>query len=208
MTITHFSPKGFNYLTPGAEAGDKLGPPPFARIRALDAPLPPDERRLRDALGFFATGITVVTARAPGGDPVGLTVNSFNSVSLDPPLVLFSIDRTTRTFANVTAASHFAINVLSEAQRDLSQRFARREPDRWQGIAHVAGETGVPLLDGCLASFECRRETTHDGGDHVIVIGRVLGIRHAARGRPLLYFRGQYRSVDTVSDHASLTALD
>jgi flavin reductase (DIM6/NTAB) family NADH-FMN oxidoreductase RutF len=174
----------------------------------LDAPLPPDERRLRDALGCFATGITVVTTRATDGEPVGLTVNSFNSVSLTPPLVLFSIDRTTRTFNNVTSANHFAINVLCEEQRDLSQRFARREPDRWQGIAFTDGASGVPLLDGCLASFECERAATHDGGDHVIVIGRVVGFRHAARGRPLLYFRGQYRGVDAASDHTSLTAVE
>jgi flavin reductase (DIM6/NTAB) family NADH-FMN oxidoreductase RutF len=151
-----------------------------------------DSRRFRDALGCFATGITVVTARAADGAPLGVTVNSFNSVSLDPPLVLFSLDRSAARFAEFSAAGHFAVNVLRDDQQDLSHRFASRGNDAWEGLDVETGESGCPLLPGVLAVFECELETTYDGGDHVIFIGRVRHIDHLAAGTPLLYFRGGY----------------
>ena len=154
-----------------------------------------DSRVFRNTLGCFATGVTVVTTSSPQGDPVGITVNSFNSVSLDPPLVLFSIDRVACSFEIFRAAAHYVVNVLGEGQRALSQRFARTVPDRWNGVPYATWASGAPVLEGCLANLECAQEAVHEGGDHIILIGRVLKIAHAEGGRPLLYYRGAYRGL-------------
>jgi flavin reductase (DIM6/NTAB) family NADH-FMN oxidoreductase RutF len=155
-----------------------------------------DARTFRNALGSFATGVTVVTSLGPEGEPLGFTANSFNSVSLDPPLVLFSLDRGAYSLKAFEAAGVFAINVLSETQEALSVAFARpREGDKWQGVRFESWGTGSPILLDALASFDCETTSTHDGGDHVIFVGRVLRLRIAEHGRPLLYFRGAYRQI-------------
>ncbi len=151
-----------------------------------------DPRELRKALGSFATGVTVVTSRAVSGELLGVTANSFNSVSLEPPLVLFSLDRSAYSLRAFEAAGHFAINILSERQRHLSEGFARSRSDKWRDVAYEVWDTGAPILTDSLASFECLTHSTHDGGDHVIFVGRVLRLRYSEGGLPLLYFRGSY----------------
>jgi flavin reductase (DIM6/NTAB) family NADH-FMN oxidoreductase RutF len=150
---------------------------------------------LREALGFFATGIAVVTAVADGGNRIGATVSSFNSVSLDPPLVLFSMARSSRAFAAWQSVVHFAVNVLSEGQDALSSKFARALGDKWEGARCLEGETGVPLLADSLAAFECARYANYDGGDHIIIVGRVCNVRVRKRADavPLIFFRSKYR---------------
>lgn len=157
-----------------------------------------DKRALREALGWYATGVAVVTSVAADGRPLGLTVNSFSSVSLDPPLVLFSLDRGAFSLPEFVAAGHFAINILSEDQRDLSTVFARPLADKWSGLAYDRWQTGSPILRDTLASFECRTEATYDGGDHLIFLGRVMRLDHRKGGRPLLYFRGAYSRIEEI----------
>lgn len=154
-----------------------------------------DSQTFRSALGCFATGITVVTAAAPSGEFLGITANSFNSVSLDPPLVLFSLHRAAYSLGAFADGGHFAVNILSEGQRELSVRFAKALEDKWSGIDYEIWDTGAPIIKNCLASFECRTRALYDGGDHVIFLGEVLRLRFAGDGRPLLYFRGRYRGL-------------
>ncbi|WP_112323967.1 flavin reductase family protein [Oceanibium sediminis] len=148
-----------------------------------------DERDLRDALGCYATGVTVVTTQSARG-PLGMTANSFASVSLDPPLVLWSPARRSARFPAFEAASYFAIHVLAEDQRALADRFARSGDD-FAGLDIGEGLGGVPLLPGCAAVFECAHAAGHDGGDHLIVVGEVQRMHHNT-SRPLLYHRGAY----------------
>ncbi|WP_454742977.1 flavin reductase family protein [Cupriavidus necator] len=155
------------------------------------------QRRFRNALAMFATGVAVITAPREEGVPVGITVASFNSVSLDPPLVLFSVDRRCLSLGDLRTAPRFAVNVLAEAQQDISNRFAKANTGKWEGVDFGAqgGERHV-LLPDALATFECEPYAQHDGGDHVIFIGRV--VRHQARhdGRPLIFFGGKYRALE------------
>lgn len=150
-----------------------------------------DAKDFRRALGCFATGITVVTTVAENR-PLGVTVNSFNSVSLDPPLVLFSLGRAGSALAAFQTARHFAVNVLCHDQQALSDRFASRAEAPWADVPYETWETGCPILPGVLSVFECELESTVDGGDHVIFLGRVRNIACAPEGKPLLYFRGGY----------------
>ncbi|MCB1360518.1 MAG: flavin reductase family protein [Rhodobacter sp.] len=146
-------------------------------------------RAFRDALGAFATGVTVITAPGAQG-AVGITANSFASLSLEPPLVLWSPARGSRRFDTFVQASHFAIHVLGAAQRDLAAHFARHaQAFDLPGIDTNA--QGVPVLPGCLAVFECAREAVHAGGDHAIVVGRVLAARHR-KGAPLVFHGGHF----------------
>ena len=158
-----------------------------------------EARQLRDAMGCFATGITVISTRKQDGEAIGMTVNSFNSVSLDPPLILFSIDRKASNFQDLRTAGHYAVNILSAAQKEISMCFA--EPGR-NGFADIIATDGLhalPIIPGSLAVFECRAEAQHDGGDHVIFVGRVLNIQQSGEaGDPLLYFRGAYAGVTTA----------
>lgn len=154
----------------------------------------------RAALGAFATGVCVVTTRGEDGHPVGVTVNSFSSVSLDPPLVLFCLDRKGSAFPRFEAAGAWAIHVLAEAQQNLARRFARRRQeatmaDPWADIAWAGDEAGLPVFPGSLARLACTAERIADGGDHAIMIGRVTRLDWQAEGRPLLYFRGRYEAV-------------
>ena len=151
-------------------------------------------RSLRNALGMFATGITVVTTRTPAGEPIGLTVNSFNSVSLDPPLIVWSLANDLPSRGLFEACEYYAINVLAECQTELSQRFARRIEDKFAGLEYDTGAGGVPLLRGCCARFQCRNTVRHEGGDHLVFISEVVDFDREARA-PLIYFGGAYRQL-------------
>ncbi len=148
-----------------------------------------DARAFRDALGRFATGVTVVTTAGPEG-PVGFTANSFASVSLDPPLVLWSPARASARFAVFAQARHFAIHILAEEEAGLCARFARRGAG-FDGLDHRFSPEGIPLIPGTLARYECIQHATHDGGDHLVILGRVLRY-HARDGAPLLFSQGGY----------------
>ncbi|WP_338425485.1 flavin reductase [Sphingopyxis kveilinensis] len=152
-----------------------------------------DPRTLRDAMGCFATGITIVTALDAEGTPVGLTANSFTSVSLDPPLLLVCIANTAGTAPALRAALHFGVNVLQIGQQPTSNRFSAKGEDRFANQPWAPGQTGVPLLGGSLVSFECQRESLHEAGDHFILVGRVVRAQFEPHRDPLLYFRGKYR---------------
>lgn len=152
-----------------------------------------DARTFRDALGCFATGVTVITAMDAQGEPVGLTANSFTSVSLDPPLLLVCVARNSKSMAVLETANRFAVNVLQIGQQPTSNRFAGKGEDRFAVTPWSVGEFGTPVLTGSLSSFECERHALHDGGDHVILVGRVLKAMFEPRRDPLLYFRGKYR---------------
>lgn len=152
-----------------------------------------DARTLRDAMGCFATGITIVTAIDQEGRPVGLTANSFTSVSLDPPLLLVCIANNAGTAPVLRSAASFGVNVLQIGQQPASNRFAGKGEDRFAATAWGPGETGVPLLDGSLVSFECKRHAVHEAGDHFLLIGDVVRAQFEPRRDPLLYFRGKYR---------------
>ncbi|MGH8486191.1 MAG: flavin reductase family protein, partial [Pseudomonas sp.] len=145
-----------------------------------------DTRAFRRALGNFATGVTVVTAASADGRKVGVTANSFNSVSLEPPLILWSIDKRSSSHEVFEAASHFAVNVLAADQIDLSNNFAKPKDDRFAGIEFEAGEGGAPLLADCAARFHCEKYQQVDGGDHWIMIGKVVAFDDCGRS-PLLY---------------------
>ncbi|MCP1336095.1 flavin reductase family protein [Futiania mangrovi] len=151
-----------------------------------------DAMDFRRALGCFATGVTVITARSAGGTPVGITANSFSSVSLEPPLVLWCLDKGSERFARFDAADHFAVNVLGAHQQDLSSAFASYEHDAFPETPVETWETGAPILTDTLASLDCRIETRVDAGDHVVYIGRVLRLETRGDTPPLLYFRGRY----------------
>ena len=152
-----------------------------------------DPRTLRDALGCFATGVTVVTCFDGAGDPFGITANSLTSVSLDPPLLLVCIHREASCAAALESASHFAVNVLQTGQQPASIRFATRNEDRFGVGDWTRGEFGAPVLMDSLGVFECERHAIHDGGDHHILVGHVLKASFDPALDPLLYFRGRYR---------------
>lgn len=152
-------------------------------------PMPDQARAFRDALGRYATGVTVVTTHGPDG-PVAMTANSFTALSLDPPLVLWCPARRSARFTALTSAQHFAIHVLGHDQLDLGLHFARSGTDFSQH-AHQISPEGAPTLDGVLARFDCAFHAKHDGGDHAILVGRVL--RASFRdGAPLLFWGGLY----------------
>ena len=150
-----------------------------------------DPQEFRQALGAFPTGVTIVTARDAAGRDVGVTANSFNSVSLAPPLVLWSLARSSGNFDAFMAAAHFAVHVLADHQEELALRFSQKGADRFAGLAPARGAGGVALLDGCAARFECRTAARYEGGDHVIFLGEVLRFEHHER-EPLLFRRGRF----------------
>ena len=146
----------------------------------------------RDALGMFATGVTIVTARSAEGSLVGLTANSFNSVSLDPPLVLWSLARSAGSMPALSTGSHYAINILAANQKGLAERFATKNVDRWADVQFSEGIGGAPVLDGCAASFECFNRSRYDEGDHVIFVGEVERCMHRPGAAPLLFHGGRF----------------
>jgi flavin reductase (DIM6/NTAB) family NADH-FMN oxidoreductase RutF len=153
-----------------------------------------DDRSFRKALGCFASGVTVVSGRDEQGAPVGVTVSAFSSVSLNPPLVLFCLDKRNKSLEAFRDAP-FAINVLREDQRQVSIQFASKGDDKWKGIEHTINADGVPLVDNSLAHLECVPHQVVDGGDHLIVIGRVVRLNQQTGGQPLVYFRGAYANL-------------
>lgn len=157
--------------------------------------MPITNDQFRKVLGHFTTGVTVVTATRPDGRRFGFTVNAFASVSLNPPLVLVCVDNGGEAFAAMSAAEHFAVNILGENQEPLSRQFSSRVPDRFAGAAASAGASGAPLLAGCLARLECRKVSAHVAGDHTIMVGEVISAEASGEGNPLLYFRSGYRRV-------------
>ncbi|MBA2466377.1 MAG: flavin reductase family protein [Sphingomonas sp.] len=152
-----------------------------------------DPRTLRDALGCFATGVTVVTCFDGENRPIGLTANSFTSVSLDPPLLLVCVHKEAASAAALTRVEHFAVNVLQTGQQPASIRFSTRQEDRFGNNDWSSGEYGAPVLRESLGVFECQRHGVHDGGDHHILVGRVLKASFDQHLDPLLFFRGKYR---------------
>lgn len=152
-----------------------------------------DTRTLRDAMGCFATGVTVVTTVGADGEPVGLTANSFTSVSLDPPLLLICIANSSGSAAALRNAEKFGVNVLQIGQQKVSNRFASKPEERFAVKDWALGETGVPVLSNSLVSFECDREALHEAGDHFILIGHVQRAQFEPHRDPLLFFRGKYR---------------
>ena len=153
---------------------------------------------LRDALGSFPTGVCVVTTADAAGTRVGLTVNSYTSVSLDPPLVLWCLAKSSKAMPFFKESEHFAVNILSKDQLDISNRFAGSDADKFKGLACEPGEGGAPLLEGCAARFQCKKWSQHDGGDHVIFIGEVVGFDQSDRPS-LAFYRGGYATTSPMS---------
>jgi len=152
-----------------------------------------DNRAFRDALGAFPTGIAVITAAFQEVSHIGITVNSFTSVSLDPPLVLWCIDRRSRRYPHFAQALGFTVSILGSGHREVSKRLAQAGEHNLDGIALIPTLLGPPALADSLAIFECARESVQDAGDHAILIGRVLRFaRHDGAGAPLVYFQGKY----------------
>jgi flavin reductase (DIM6/NTAB) family NADH-FMN oxidoreductase RutF len=149
-------------------------------------------QEFRAALGMFATGVTIVTARTAEGLVIGLTANSFNSVSLDPPLVLWSLAQGAASLPVFRAGSHYAINVLAKDQKALAERFAVRGAERWNGVKFAEGMGGAPLLEGAAATFECFNRSRYEEGDHVIFVGEVERCTHRHGASPLLFHGGRY----------------
>ncbi len=167
-------------MSPSRAAGHAAQPPDFS------------PRDFRATLGMFATGVTIVTARNDQGEPVGLTASSFNSVSLDPPLVLWSLGKAAGSMAVFSNGRHYAINVLAADQQTLAERFAARGVDRWAGVAYTDGAGGAPLLEGSVATFECFNRSQYTEGDHVIFVGEVERCARRADASPLLYHGGRF----------------
>jgi flavin reductase (DIM6/NTAB) family NADH-FMN oxidoreductase RutF len=161
--------------------------------RALSA-LPPDfsSQEFRQALGTFATGVTIVTAREPDGTLVGLTANSFNSVSLTPPLVLWSLSQKAGSMAAFSRGAHYAINILAADQKELALQFATKDIDRYAGVQFTQGAHGAPLLHGAVAHFECFNRSQYEEGDHVIFVGEVERCSSRSEASPLLFHGGKF----------------
>ncbi|MCR9070154.1 MAG: flavin reductase family protein [Alphaproteobacteria bacterium] len=149
----------------------------------------------RAVLGRYATGVTVVTTRAPGGQPVGLTVNSFTSVSLEPPLVLFCLDRDAGSLPAFEAANGFAVNILGVGQEAVSNRFADPQAAKFAEDGFAEWSTGAPILADALAALDCGVHARYDGGDHIILVGRVHRLAVLSDGDPLIYWCGSYRKL-------------
>jgi flavin reductase (DIM6/NTAB) family NADH-FMN oxidoreductase RutF len=155
---------------------------------------PIDPRELRNALGMFATGVTVVTTLNGEGSPIGLTCNSFSSVSLTPPLVLWSLSLYSPSLPAFLKAPYFAINILAAEQEALSRRFSTPVKDRFAELEWAPGEGGIPLIKGSAAQLQCRNETRHYSGDHVVLIGQVVKFTYRD-AEPLVFVRGRYREL-------------
>lgn len=159
-----------------------------------------DSRDFRNALGTFGTGVTVVTTRGAGGELFGMTVNSFSSVSLDPPLILWTQSLFAPSLRAFEDASCFAVNVLGHEHRELAMRFATYAPDKFAGVGYHLSALGIPLLDGAAAHFECRTENRFEGGDHVIILGRVERYRYE-RKPTLLFCHGRYHRAHPLDEN-------
>ncbi|GIP49095.1 monooxygenase [Paenibacillus sp. J53TS2] len=152
----------------------------------------------RNTMGQFATGVTVITTLDQEGNPLGMTANAFTSLSLDPPMVLICVDRHSATLTELAATGKYCVNILEKSQESISRQFAKKGGnEKFLGIAYHAGETGLPVLEGCLTSVECVVEDVLEGGDHLVLLGRGLHI-HTPEGaaEPLLFYRGKYAALD------------
>jgi 3-hydroxy-9,10-secoandrosta-1,3,5(10)-triene-9,17-dione monooxygenase reductase component len=154
------------------------------------------QKDFRNALGLFTTGVAIVTATGPANERIGFTINSFASVSLDPALILFSAGRHLRSYDAIENAAGFTINVLREDQKELSNRFARTGQDKWENVCSRPGLQGGHIIDNSLVSFDCRAHRSHVEGDHLIVIGEVIGLNAAPGHDPLVFFRSNYRGLE------------
>lgn len=154
-----------------------------------------DSKKFRHACGMFATGITIVTTTNDEGEPVGMTANSFASVSLDPPLVLWSVGSYAHSFPIFSNADHYAVHILHKDQKDLSNLFASRGQDKFSGLDWTAGEAGSPILPEYAVCFQCKMEHVYAGGDHNILVGRVMAFDDRENQDALLYFRGRYDQI-------------
>ena len=155
--------------------------------------MPIDDARFRQAMGHFASGVTVVTT-ASAGELYGMTVSSFASLSLNPPLVLICIDKSVPSHDMIRDSGRFVVNILEERQEHLSRRFAATANDKFKGVAWHSGQLGLPVLDNTLAAIECRLRDALDGGDHTIFVGEVVDAE-VREGAPLLYYRRGYREL-------------
>lgn len=155
-------------------------------------------RAFRDALSRFGSGVCVVTAVNSADKKVGLTVSSLTSVSLEPPLILFCVDKGTSEREAYTQGSTFAVNILAEDQLEISELFAGQEPEKVSKVSHRSNGNGCALLDGCLVNLECTREAVYDGGDHDIIVGRVVRTHTGETKKPLLHFRSRYMGIGSV----------
>ena len=154
-------------------------------------PLAPDPATYRTVLGHFATGVVIVSA-IDGEEPVGMACNSFTSVSLEPPLVLFCAAKSSTTWPRIKAAGKWAANILDDDGEEICRLFAQKGADRFAHISYTPGRTGSPILDDALAFVDCETLVEHDAGDHVIVVGRVVELGYQHEGKPLLFYRGGY----------------
>lgn len=164
----------------------------------MSRPIGPTE--LRRAFGDFATGVTIITTAVPNGEFFGMTANSFSSVSLEPPLVLFSLDRNADCYDAFESTDRFAINVLSAEQKEISTQFSTKDIDKWEGVKFTLGNSDCPLIEESLCVFECKIHARYPGGDHVIYVGKVEemhALEEVQERGPLLFFRGAYATLGT-----------
>ncbi|HYW62798.1 MAG TPA: flavin reductase family protein [Bradyrhizobium sp.] len=172
-----------------SEAPKHADPDPLTELSSGHSGI--DPRDFRNALGTYATGVTIITAAASDGKPVGITCNSFASVSLNPPLVLWSLGMFSQSLSAFQNASHFAVHVLGAPQRELARKFATSAADKFAGVEWTPGLGNAPLLGGAVARFECRTADRYYGGDHVIFLGAVEAYTYTS-AEPLLFARGGY----------------
>ncbi len=166
-----------------------------------------DARAFRHALGQFPTGVCIITGKVEG-QRLGMTVSSFNSLSLDPPLILFSIDRRAASLPLWERADAYAVNVLADNQKDLSNRFARSLANKWEAVSHAEGQLGSPILAGAIAVFECVAHARHDGGDHRLFVAEVKHFRMFPDRQPLVFGKGRYAALAASEHSAPLWPLD
>lgn len=186
MPLPIGSPKGSECSEYPAAAADDRRTPAASDLVSRD---------FRDALGSFATGVTVLTTLTADGEPVGVTISSFNAVSLEPPLILWCLACDSPRLETFRRASHYAVNVLAADQRGISDCFASRDEDRFGAVGVTAGMSAVPLIAGCSAWFECSQEAQYPGGDHLIFVGRVERFTRGDASEPLIFHAGRYREL-------------
>lgn len=189
-TLQRSSPE--STLMPPAAASCAAGAKPANSVNVVDS------RAFRQALGHFPTGVAIVTTRCPDGRAVGLTINSFTSLSLEPPLVMWSLVNHSPSLDIFQSCTHFAINVISQEQVPVALGFANSQvKDKFALISHMDGEEGVPLLDDCVATFVCENYRQHEGGDHTLFIGRVVRHTTLTEHEPAVFHRGRFATLTT-----------
>lgn len=166
----------------------------YMKLKQFHAVDPNQPKTLRNILGQYATGVTIITTRGQDGRNIGMTANSFSSLSLDPPLILWSLSKTAPSLPEFNAAKYFAIHMLAQEHHQLSNHFARGAADKFSGVAHTDSEEGIPLLDNALVTLVCENHQQFDGGDHIIYIGKITRF-HQREGAPLVFHAGQYQSL-------------